>query len=122
MPGAGVVNENRPHGLPGHAKEMSSALPLDAFLAYHPKVGLVHQRSHLQGMPGMLSAHEPRGLLMQVAVNEREQFIECPPLTLAPGPEEFGHVVGKRRCHGLTPQAHRGGTAFLNADNEPDVA
>jgi hypothetical protein len=76
MPGAGVVNENRPHGLPGHAKEMCSALPLDAFLAHQPEVGLVHQRSHLQGMPGMLSAHEPLGLLMQIAVNEREQFIE----------------------------------------------
>jgi len=62
----------------------------------------VHERGRLQGVTGGLSAHEALCLLVQLAVDQREQLVECAPVALAPGPEQLGHMVGERRRHSRT--------------------
>ena len=52
LPRPGPIDEDAPHDLRRHAKELAAVLPHDTTLIDQPQVRLVHERRRLQGIAG----------------------------------------------------------------------
>ena len=90
---ARVIDEHPPHHLRGDAKKVRAVLPGDALLPDQLEVDLVHERGRLKGVSGGFVTQEARGLLSQLAIDERQQIIACLQVALAPRAQQSAHVA-----------------------------
>ena len=67
--GAGVVNEDSPHGLGGGGEEVAAAVEL--LISDQPQVGFVNQRGGVEGVAGGFGGHARGGELPELIVDER---------------------------------------------------
>jgi len=70
---SGMVNQDAPHQLCGHAKEMCPALPVHRLLLHQLQISLMHQRGSLQRVVGSLVAHITSRQSPQLVVHHRDQ-------------------------------------------------
>ena len=92
--GAGMVNENLPHGTGAECKEVGAILPAGLARVHQTQVGLVDQSSGLQGVIRALPCHQTPGNLTKLAIDQRSQAVKGFLITATPGPEQDRDLVG----------------------------
>ena len=92
-----MIDQDSPHHLRGHAKELRAILPAHAFLIDQFEIGLVHEPRRLQRVTRPLVAEVPGGNAVQLRLDNREQILEGLATALAPREEQLRHVLGVRR-------------------------
>ena len=70
------VDEHSAHQPGGHGKEVGTVLPLYAPDIDQPDVNLVHERRGLEHVVRTFAGHVPLCDALQLAVHEREQFLD----------------------------------------------
>src|SRR5882762_9724708 len=78
---------------------MCAALPAHVLPVNQPKVGLVDEGTHLQGVPGLLMSQVVVRQAVQLLINQWRQFFECRLVTIAPGDEQLRDLFRRARWH-----------------------
>jgi hypothetical protein len=73
---ARVIDQDPPHHLRGHAKEVGPAFEVDAALLDEPEVRLVNERRGLQRVAVPLTAKLPGGNSTQLGIDHWQQGFE----------------------------------------------
>ena len=98
--GAGVVHEDVAHDAGGEAEEVEPVFPRTVLLPRELEVGLVDERRRVEGLGAAL----PEALAVreraELAVDERQQPVECVAVSLVGEGEETGDLVGRGDRHG----------------------
>jgi hypothetical protein len=79
-----VIDQDPPHGLRRHAKELRPVDPRHARLPHQAHVRLVHERGRLQCVIAALAPQVRRGPFAKLPVDEGDQILLR--LKIAPGP------------------------------------
>ena len=95
----GKVDEDSSHQLCGDGKEMRPVLPLDSARVSQPEIGLVHERSGLQGMPRALTCHVAACQPMEFVVNERREAGQSVLIAAVPGEQQLGDITRRSGLH-----------------------
>ena len=100
--GACMVDQDVPHRLRRDAEEMDAVLPVLVGVASQFQVRLVDHRGGLQRVTGGLLRHVTLGELVQFAVDQRNQLLQCALVPGAPAVEQLRYFVGggghRNRC------------------------
>ena len=88
--GAGVVNEDSPHGLGGGGEEVAAAI--EQLISDEPQVGFVNQRGGVEGVAGGFGGHARGGELPELIVDERQQLSSGAAVAGLGGFEELGDL------------------------------
>ena len=68
---AGVIDQDAPHDLRRHAKEVRPVLPIGLSLIDEPQVDLVHERRRLECVVGPLHPELPVGHATELRIDPR---------------------------------------------------
>jgi hypothetical protein len=93
---SGIINEDAPHGLRGGGEEVRAIIPGGLIVTPQSQPRLVHQRSGLQGLPGIFARHFLRGKFAQLLINQGQEFIRRVLIALVNALKddgEFAHTV-----------------------------
>src|SRR4051812_3986004 len=83
---------------------MTPVLPVDVLDVRQPEICLVHQGRRLQAVAGGFARHAGTRDVMEIPVNERDEFVQCAAITVSPFVQEAGDVgwfVSPRRALSL---------------------
>ena len=83
------IQQNVPHNLCRHSKEMSSMLPVDVVDINQLQVGLVNQRGRLKRASAPFVAHKMRCQAMKFVVDARRQPGQRFPVATRPGAKKL---------------------------------
>src|ERR1700674_832096 len=92
---------------------MGAVLPAYVLPVNQPKVGLVDQRTRLQGVPGALVAKVMVRQAVQLLIDQWGQFFECRLVALTPGDEQLGDLFRRACGHTDFPESSSISTIFL---------
>ena len=114
---AGVLDEDTPYRLGRCREEMPAPIPPLSLLAIdQAEVGLVDQGGRLERLPRLLPGEPLLGELPELSVDEGEELLRCPGVTLLDGREDAGDVVHRLWSHG---QEVRGRGDVARCDSKP---
>jgi hypothetical protein len=118
VPLTSVIDHDAAHKLRGDGKEMSAVLPLRMSFVRELKVSVIQQRSCLQGMAGSLPAHVMLRQTLKLWLHERDQFLQCAWISVAPLAEQLGDLLlwGCRRQHAMNASHYQPGSREMPAD------
>jgi hypothetical protein len=90
---AGAVNQHAPHRFGGSGKEMASVLPNRLSIRAEAEPGFVCEGGGLKSLARRLRGHFVRGNLLQLFINQRDEFVRgcCVPLLHAM--EDVGEIA-----------------------------
>jgi hypothetical protein len=71
-----------------------------------PKVGFVHQGRRLERLPRPLPGETLMGELSQLAVDQRQEFLRRPGVTLLDGREEASDFIHRQRIPAMAERHH----------------
>ena len=90
---ASRLDKDPAHRFGRRGEEVSAVLPALVIRgADEPQVGLVHQRRGLERLAGLLPRQALSGQLPQLVVDQRQELLGRPGLTLFDGGEDARHV------------------------------
>ena len=92
-----VVNQNVPHHLCDHCKEVGAILPIDFLLTGQTKVRLVDESGGLQRVTIALTLNIAMRIAPQFVIDQRRQSIERSFASLAPFQEQPRQVITCQR-------------------------
>jgi hypothetical protein len=90
---SGVVDQNVPHHLRGHGKEVGPAPPVGALLVHEPQIGFIDYGGRLESMRRALTLHATTGKTVEFQVDEREQFLQRRSVAFTPLLQQPGDGV-----------------------------
>lgn len=91
-----LVDQNLAHGGGGGGKEMTAIVPHSVLLACQLQIGFVDQRGGAQGLAGAPASQLRAGDAPEFVVDDRNQPIKGPGVSLLEASQPLGHFTG---CH-----------------------
>lgn len=118
--GAGVVDQDAAHHLRGDGQEVRFVGECGGVASEQAHVGLVDQRRRLQRVSRILALQPAYGDAMQLAVDERDQFLGCRLVSVAQAVQQnrdarFHSTCAKRSMRDKPRKNVEGGRAFDKA-------
>jgi len=86
---AGIVDQDAPHHVGGHAEEVGAIAPLHSALIDEAHIGFVHQRCRLKRVPRRLVPHVSGSETAKVVVDQRHELLKGLTLAVAPRNQEL---------------------------------
>ena len=102
---ARMINQNAPHHLGRHRKEVCAILPLHALILHQSHVGVIDQSSRLEGVAGALAFHIAMSQAAEFIINDGGQPLQRALVSIAPGTKQRAYVFCIQLGRHFTPAA-----------------